>query len=100
MARSKAATKIELDKVCRALSDPIRIGIVVQLYHEGECSCAALDAGRPKSTMSHHFRVLREAGLVETRPDGVTHMNRLCRAEIEAALPGLLDVVIGSAKKR
>jgi DNA-binding transcriptional ArsR family regulator len=91
--------KIQLDRACQALSDPVRIGIVVQLFRQGECSCAELDGGRPKSTMSHHFRVLREAGLVHTRVDGVTHINRLCRDEIEADLPGFLDAVIASADR-
>ena len=98
-AMAKKTSNITLDRVCQALSDPVRIGIVVTLFREGECSCAALDGGRPKSTMSHHFRVLREAGLVETRADGVTHLNRLRRNEVEAALPGFLDVVMAAAEK-
>lgn len=89
--------KIQLERACQALSDPVRIGIVVQLYRQGECTCAELDGGRPKSTMSHHFRVLRDAGLVHTRVDGVTHVNRLCREEIEADLPGFLGAVIAAA---
>ena len=53
-----------LENVLHALGDPVRLGIVRQLAREGETSCAALNGGRSKSTMSHHFRVLREAGLV------------------------------------
>ncbi len=92
-----AAAPMELAKVLQALSDPVRLGIVAQLYREGEASCSALDAGRPKSTMSHHFRVLREAGLVHTRIEGVTHMNSLCLERVRAAFPGLIEAVVAAS---
>ncbi|WP_458097944.1 ArsR/SmtB family transcription factor [Roseomonas sp. WA12] len=96
--RDKAQpTVLRLEKVLHALSDPTRLAIVVQLHHEGESSCAVLDGGRPKSTMSHHFRVLREAGVLQTTVHGVTHMNRLCREPLEAAFPGLLASIISAA---
>lgn len=50
--------------------------------------------GRPKSSMSHHFRVLRDAGLVHTRNVGTTHMNSLRRDELESRFPGLLASVL------
>ena len=87
---------LRLDRVLHALGDPVRLEVVRRLARDGECSCAALDGGRPKSTMSHHFRVLREAGLVETRAQGTTHLNALCRASVDAAFPGLLAAVIGA----
>ncbi len=88
---------MDLAKVLHALSDPVRLGIVMRLYHEGEASCSALDAGRSKSTMSHHFRVLREAGLLHTRVEGTTHINALCLARVQAAFPGLLEAVVAAA---
>ena len=91
---------LRLEKVLQALGDPVRLGIVRQLAREGDCSCATLDGGRPKSSMSHHFKVLREAGLVRTRHQGVTHMNALCRAAVDAAFPGLLDAVIDVEARR
>lgn len=91
------AEPLRLEKVLHALSDPVRLEIVLQLHREGEASCGALDRGRPKSSMSHHFRVLREAGLVHTRIDGVTHMNSLCRQRLQAAFPGLLDAIVAAA---
>ena len=90
---------LRLDKVLQALGDPVRLGIVMQLHRDGASSCAALDGGRPKSTMSHHFRVLREAGLVETRAYGVTHINTLCRQAVDLGFPGLLDAIIAAASK-
>ena len=53
-----------LERVLYALSDPVRLEIVRRLAEVGEASCGELDGGRPKSSMSHHFRVLRDAGLV------------------------------------
>ncbi|NLA03844.1 helix-turn-helix domain-containing protein, partial [Rhodococcus hoagii] len=53
-----------LERVLYALSDPVRLGIVRHLAGGTEASCGELDGGRPKSSMSHHFRVLRDAGLV------------------------------------
>lgn len=88
---------MDLAKVLHALSDPVRLGIVMRLYREGEASCSALDAGRSKSTMSHHFRVLREAGLLHTRVEGTTHLNALCRERVQAAFPGLLEAVVAAA---
>lgn len=62
-----------------------------------EASCGELDGGRPKSSMSHHFRVLRDAGLVRTQGVGTTHMNALRRADIDQRFPGLLDAVLSAA---
>jgi DNA-binding transcriptional ArsR family regulator len=91
---------IELERVLYALSDPVRLGIVRQLEQEGEASCNALDGDRPKSSMSHHFRVLREAGLVLTRSDGATHMNQLRRVEIDRLFPGLLTAVLWAPRRK
>jgi DNA-binding transcriptional ArsR family regulator len=91
---------IELTRVLYALSDPVRLGVVRQLAREGEATCAALDGGRPKSSMSHHFRVLRDAGVVRTRTDGPTHMNELRRADLERLFPGLLAAVLETAERR
>lgn len=85
---------IELTRVLYALSDPLRLDVVRQLDREGEASCTALDRGRPKSSMSHHFRVLRDAGVVRTRYEGTAHMNELRRVELDRLFPGLLDAVL------
>ncbi|MDX6565941.1 MAG: hypothetical protein QOE10_1603, partial [Gaiellales bacterium] len=47
-----------------------------------------------KSTATHHFRVLREAGVIEQRLDGNRKLNTLRREALEARFPGLLDVVL------
>lgn len=92
-----AVEVVALTHVLHALSDPVRLDIVRQLAREGEASCAALDGGRPKSSMSHHFRVLRDAGLVQTRTLGATHINTLRREELDRRFPGLLEAVLTGA---
>jgi DNA-binding transcriptional ArsR family regulator len=94
-ANHPEADEIRLERVLYALSDSLRLSIVRQLA-EAAASCAALDRGRPKSTMSHHFRVLREAGVVRTRSEGVTHMNELRREELDRRFPGLLSAVLAA----
>lgn len=95
-AKEEAPAPLRIERVLHALGDPVRLGIVRQLAREGESSCAALNGNRSKSTMSHHFRVLRDAGLVRTRNQGVTHMNALCAAAVDAAFPGLLGAVVAA----
>lgn len=92
--RHPPTSEIQLESVLYALSDPVRLSIVRQLALEGAATCAALDGGRPKSSMSHHFRVLRESGIVKTRNDGTSHMNELRRSDLEEAFPGLLTAVL------
>lgn len=92
--RHPAISDIQLESVLYALSDPVRLSIVRQLAREGEATCAALDGGRPKSSMSHHFRVLRECGIVKTRNDGTSHMNELRSSDLETAFPGLLAAIL------
>jgi len=91
---------IELTRVLYALSDPVRLDVVRQLDREGEATCAALDGGRPKSSMSHHFRVLRDAGVIVTRTDGPAHINELRRAELDRLFPGLLAAVLAMPGRR
>ncbi|MBN2977019.1 ArsR/SmtB family transcription factor [Pseudomonas lactucae] len=89
-----APQDLTLERVLYALSDPVRLDIVRHLAEVPEATCGELDGGRPKSSMSHHFRVLRDAGLVNTRSVGTTHMNSLRRDELESRFPGLLASIL------
>lgn len=92
-------TKIQqpdLTEVFRALSDPVRAEIVRQLADGQSKTCGELIGSRPKSSMSHHFKVLRECGLLETRAEGKEHYNRLRQDEIDAVFPGLLATVLSA----
>jgi DNA-binding transcriptional ArsR family regulator len=86
--------------VLAALSDPARLATVRTLAMLGESACGRIqhDAGLDvsKSTMSHHLRILREAGITHTRVDGARRMVTLRRDDLDARFPGLLDAVLGA----
>ncbi|AOX17480.1 ArsR/SmtB family transcription factor [Kozakia baliensis] len=89
-----APADLTLLAVLRGLADPARLEIVRHLGSIEEASCATLLGERPRSSMSHHFQVLRESGLIYTRVQGVQHFNSLRRAELNARFPGLLDAIL------
>ncbi len=89
-----APEDLMLERVLYALSDPVRMEIVRCLAGVAEATCGELDGGRPKSSMSHHFRVLRDAGLVHTRNVGTTHMNSLRLEMLDTRFPGLLGCIL------
>jgi DNA-binding transcriptional ArsR family regulator len=87
--------------VLAALADPVRLGIVVRLAAEqAELSCAALELPVSKSTSTHHFRVLRESGVVRQRYAGTARLNSLRRDDLDTAFPGLLEAVLRAARRR
>lgn len=88
-------TAVTLDAVLAALADPIRREIVTQLaqgHHDQ--ACIAFELPVSKSTSTHHFRVLREAGLITQRYEGTSILNALRCDDMGARFPGLLDAVI------
>jgi DNA-binding transcriptional ArsR family regulator len=88
------ADSLELTGVLHALADPVRLEIVRGLASGGECRCNAFDLPVSKSTSTHHFRVLRESGVIEQRAEGTAVVNRLRRDELDDRFPGLLDSVL------
>ena len=89
-----AAQELELAAVLHALSDPVRLGIVRSLADDGPRSCGTFEVPVAKSTLSHHFRVLREAGVTLTEPEGTQRVVSLRRDDLDARFPGLLDAVL------
>jgi DNA-binding transcriptional ArsR family regulator len=84
--------------VLHALSDPVRLRIVADLAEgEGECTCGSFELPVTKSTCTHHFKVLREAGVIRQRQQGTTRLNQLRRADLETRFPGLLETVLRAA---
>jgi DNA-binding transcriptional ArsR family regulator len=83
---------VELVDVLRALADPIRLDIVKVLADGEPHSKSAPDWGFDvqKSTLAHHFKTLREAGLTRTIVDGRTHAIQLRRVELDERFPGLI----------
>ncbi len=87
----------EITGVLQALADPVRLAIVRRLADgEEPRPCSSFHLPFHKSTLSHHFRVLREAGLIEHRCQGTWRLITLRRAEVDAVYPGLLDSVLRS----
>jgi DNA-binding transcriptional ArsR family regulator len=93
-----ARDELDLAAVLHALSDPVRLGIVAELASDREeRTCGSFDVAVSKSTCTHHFRVLREAGLIHQRQHGTMHLNALRRDDLEARFPGLLETVLRAA---
>jgi DNA-binding transcriptional ArsR family regulator len=90
---------IDLVTVLHALADPVRLAVLATLASGEAASCAAAgqDADVAASTLSHHYRVLREAGLVMTTVEGRQRCMRLRREDLDTRFPGLLDSVLAGA---
>ena len=86
-----------LTDVLFALSDPARLSIARQLLAGPleVAACQPADGDLPKSTLSHHLKVLREAGVIRNEPAGRQRLVRLRRDELDARFPGLLAAVLG-----
>jgi predicted transcriptional regulator len=93
-----ATQDITLAGVLAALADPTRLQIVQGLMmQDGNCMSCTEASPCPtiaKSTLSNHFRVLREAGLIQTSKKGVEHRNIVRQADIDARFPGLLKTIL------
>ncbi|MGZ3661110.1 MAG: ArsR/SmtB family transcription factor [Bdellovibrionota bacterium] len=79
----------------RALGDPVRIAVVRQLLEARglEKACGTFDYSVTKATFSHHLKILREAGIIESRQEGTRKLTSLCREELEMNFPGLLALL-------
>jgi DNA-binding transcriptional ArsR family regulator len=92
--------EIDLPSLLHALSDPVRLEIVRSLAcsEGGELSCGAIRLPISKATASHHFKVLRLAGVIEQHDVGTRRINALRHEALEARFPGLLDSVLRAAQ--
>lgn len=92
--------EVTLQQILDALVDPVRRGIVAQLAAvEGESvACGGFGLTVSTSTATHHFRVLREAGLIRQYYVGTSKMNLLRRADVDQAFPGLLEALVGAER--
>ena len=88
--------RVSLQEALAAVADPMRRSILRELaaVPEWTKACGTFDLPVAKATLSHHFGVLRAAGLIEQRDEGPRRLNRLRRPEFDAAFPGLLDLVL------
>ncbi len=89
-----------LTDVLYALSDSTRLRIIAPLTDGSEQSCHTMNWPTvPKSTLSHHLKVLRETGIITTRAEGTLLFNSLRRADLDAQFPGLLDAVLSALSR-
>ena|SRR5690348_11631301 len=100
-----AAGSITLEGILHALSDPERMAMYVCLLNAGAAqSCVNFqrinDRTVPKSTLSQHFRVLREAGLIRSERHGVEVLNTSRRAEIDKLFPGLINALATAYRRQ
>ena len=94
--------EMTLGAILLALADPLRRHVVVELVqaHEGtERTCASFGLPVSKASLTHHFRVLREAGLIRQIDRGNSRAATLRRKDIEARFPGLLALIATEAAR-
>lgn len=91
-------TELTLTRVLIALGDPVRLGLVRVLSDDRERGWGDLRAPVAKSTLSHHLKVLRDAGITWTRQEGTRCFVRLRRSDLDARFPGLLTSVLSAAE--
>lgn len=89
--------EVEIETILQALADPVRLQIVRLLRQGGESACGSLALPVKRSTASHHMRVLRESGVVETRLEGNSRISKLRWDELDQRFPGLLASVLDAA---
>ena len=93
--RHPQVSELTLQRVLDAVVDPVRRSILQQLNDRGEdISCGNFILPVARSTATHHFNVLREAGLITQYYKGTSHMNTLRRDDLNTAFPGLLDALL------
>ncbi|HVA36195.1 MAG TPA: metalloregulator ArsR/SmtB family transcription factor [Candidatus Dormibacteraeota bacterium] len=85
---------ITLTGIFHALSDPVRLEMLHEIAGAGETPCGTLKPEMPRSTISHHLKVLREAGLTRGRTDGTLRFVSLRRKDLERRFPGLLKTIL------
>jgi DNA-binding transcriptional ArsR family regulator len=102
-SHSRRATLIHPDTdefdvldVLHALADPTRMTIVRTLRADPERACGTFPVDVAPSTLTHHFRVLREAGIIRQREDGNRRWTALRFEDLEDRFPGLLDTIVSA----
>ncbi|MFC9959099.1 ArsR/SmtB family transcription factor [Streptomyces nigra] len=96
-----ARDEIRIEGVLHALSDPMRLRIVRELASVGqELTCSHFDLPVTKSTTTHHFRVLRESGVIRQIYRGTAKMNGLRDDDLDDLFPGLLDALLDAAGRQ
>lgn len=91
--------QLRLEDVLTALGHPVRLLIVRTLAQHGECKCSAVPVEVSKSTATHHWRVLRESGVIRQQQSGRATLTSLRWADLDACFPGLLTCVLAAERR-
>ena len=94
---------VTVEGILHALSDPVRVAIFSQIVASGcpqNCSdfLTISEKAIPKSTLSQHFKALRDAGLIRGERVGVEMRNTSRCAEIDQRFPGLIRAIVKAHK--
>lgn len=92
--------EMDLGTVLSALADPLRRRVVSELIRSEGCAertCVSFNLPVSKASLTHHFRVLREAGLIRQIDRGNSRCSTLRREDMDARFPGLLDLIAADA---
>lgn len=95
----ETAEPLDLARVLSALGEPVRLQIIAGIMKRGEAACSDLELPVTKATASHHFRVLREAGVIATRQMGTSRISFLRTEALDREMPGLLEAVLNVLKR-
>lgn len=88
--------QLSLPIILSALSDPIRLQIIKNLARQSETTCSCCNINLPKSVLSHHFKVLRDSGLINVRICGKQRFLSIRNKELEVKFPGLLEAILNN----
>jgi DNA-binding transcriptional ArsR family regulator len=97
-----AAGDLRLEAVMAALAEPLRMTIARRLLLDSDAfdhPCGWFGFDRPKSSLTHHFKVLREAGVIHQRQYGLERRSRLRVEDLDERFPGLLSLVAATGSR-
>ncbi|WP_414148475.1 ArsR/SmtB family transcription factor [Erwinia sp. BNK-24-b] len=89
--------QLRLDSILAALGHPVRMSVVKVLADGKEHTCGSLLKGISKSTLTHHWRTLRDGGIIWQIPSGRENLLSLRREDLDSRFPGLLDSFLKAA---
>jgi DNA-binding transcriptional ArsR family regulator len=91
--------QIRLENVLSALGNPLRLEIVRTLAARGEMACGQILDGVPKTTLTRHWKVLRDSGVIWQQPHGRENLLSLRREDLDERFPGLLSTLLDAAER-
>ncbi|HEV7229169.1 metalloregulator ArsR/SmtB family transcription factor [Brevundimonas sp.] len=85
---------LSLERIFHALGDPARLTIFRRIARGDGLACGEVCAVMPRSTLSVHTRILRDAGLIRSERRGKSVISRVRAEALEARFPGLLNLAL------